>query len=85
MPKSLFTPLKLGAIELPNRIIMSPMTRLRAAEGGLATTEMAQYYRRRASAGLIITEGTHPSLTGRGYTYPLAFTPANRRSPGEWS
>jgi N-ethylmaleimide reductase len=70
MSYSLFTPLKLGAIELPNRIIMSPMTRLRADAACLATPEMAEYYRQRASAGLIITEGTHPSAMGRGYTYP---------------
>lgn len=70
MSYSLLTPLKLGAIELPNRIVMSPMTRLRATGACLATPEMAQYYRQRASAGLIITEGTHPSSLGRGYTCP---------------
>lgn len=70
MQDPLFTPLKLGAIEIPNRIIMSPMTRLRAGEGCMPTSEMADYYRQRASAGLIITEGVHPSAMGRGYTYP---------------
>jgi N-ethylmaleimide reductase len=70
MSFSLFSPLKLGAIELPNRIIMSPMTRLRADDACLATPEMAQYYRQRASAGLIITEGVHPGPLGRGYTFP---------------
>ena len=82
MPKSLFTPLKLGAIELPNRIIMSPMTRLRAAEGGLATPDMALYYRQRASAGLIITEGTYPSPLGCGYTYPPGID--NREQAASW-
>jgi len=49
---------------------MSPMTRLRADDACLAAPEMAQYYRQRASAGLIITEGAHPSPLGRGYTCP---------------
>ena len=66
----LFTPMKLGRLELPNRIIMSPMTRIRADEGCIPSERMARYYSQRASAGLIITEGTHPSPMGRGYTYP---------------
>jgi len=70
MPDSLFSTLKLGAIEVPNRVVMAPMTRLRATDACLATPLMAQYYRQRASAGLIITEGSHPSPMGRGYTYP---------------
>lgn len=74
---SLFTPLTLGALTLPNRIIMSPMTRLRADAACQATPVMAEYYRQRAPAGLIITEGTHPSPMGRGYTYPPGIhTPA---------
>jgi N-ethylmaleimide reductase len=70
MLDSLFSTLKLGTIEVPNRIVMAPMTRLRANDACQATPLMAQYYRQRASAGLIITEGTHPSPMGRGYTYP---------------
>jgi len=70
MSYSLFSPLELGAIEIPNRIVMAPMTRLRADKACLATPEMVQYYRQRASAGLIITEGTHPGPLGRGYTCP---------------
>jgi len=70
MPDSLFSMLKLGAIEVPNRVVMAPMTRLRANDVCQATSLMAQYYRQRASAGLIITEGSHPSPMGRGYTYP---------------
>jgi N-ethylmaleimide reductase len=66
----LFTPVKLGSLELPNRIVMSPMTRIRAGEGCVPSERMARYYSQRASAGLIITEGTHPSPMGRGYTYP---------------
>ena len=70
MPNYLFSKLKLGVIEVPNRVTMAPMTRLRASEACQATPLMAQYYRQRASAGLIITEGSHPSPMGRGYTYP---------------
>jgi N-ethylmaleimide reductase len=65
----LFTPVKIGAMELPNRIVMSPMSRIRAGEGCVPTERMFRYYAQRASAGLIITEGTHPSPMGRGYTY----------------
>ncbi|WP_036479430.1 alkene reductase [Myxosarcina sp. GI1] len=64
----LFTPIRLGSLELPNRIIMSPLTRLRATPDCVPTLLMAEYYTQRATAGLIITEGTHPSLMGRGYT-----------------
>lgn len=66
----LFSPVRLGSLELPNRIVMSPMTRIRAGEGCVPTDAMAVYYSQRASAGLIITEGTHPSPMGRGYTFP---------------
>lgn len=66
----LFTPVKVGTLELPNRIVMSPMTRIRASDGCVPTESMVRYYSQRASAGLIITEGTHPSAMGRGYTYP---------------
>lgn len=54
-------------MELGNRIIMAPMTRSRAAPGDLPTDLHVEYYRQRASAGLIISEGTHPSPTGKGY------------------
>src|SRR5208283_3610211 len=67
---NLFTPVKVGPLELPNRIVMSPMTRIRASEDCVPSERMVRYYSQRASAGLIITEGTHPSPMGRGYTYP---------------
>ena len=63
----IFSPMQLGDIELANRIIMAPMTRDRAGEGGVPTSIMAEYYAQRASAGLIITEGTQPSKVGKGY------------------
>lgn len=63
----LFTPLKLGALELRNRIVMAPMTRSRADVDGMPTAIMVDYYRQRASAGLIISEGIAPSADGLGY------------------
>src|SRR4051812_26424005 len=66
----LFTPARLGALSLPNRVVMSPMTRIRAGEGCVPTESMARDYAQRASAALIITEGTHPGPMGRGYTRP---------------
>jgi N-ethylmaleimide reductase len=63
----LFTPLKLGAMELRNRIVMAPMTRSRADTNAVPTPEMVDYYRQRASAGLIVTEGIAPSADGLGY------------------
>lgn len=62
---SLFEPVRLGDLTLPNRIAMAPMTRVRAAQGGLATPSMAAYYAQRASAGLLISEGVQPSLLGQ--------------------
>ncbi|MGW0569362.1 alkene reductase [Streptomyces tauricus] len=62
---SLFERYDLGALTLPNRVVMAPMTRVRAAAGGLATPSMATYYAQRASAGLIVTEGVQPSLIGQ--------------------
>ena len=62
----LFTSMKVGAIELKNRMVMAPMTRCRAIEN-IPNDLMAQYYQQRATAGLIITEGTSPSPNGLGY------------------
>jgi len=62
----LLTPIKVGAIEVENRIVMAPMTRCRAI-GNIPNTLMAEYYAQRADAGLIITEGTSPSPNGLGY------------------
>lgn len=62
---TLFTGFELGGVRLPNRVVMAPMSRVRAAEGGLATPSMARYYAQRASAGLIVSEGVQPSLIGQ--------------------
>lgn len=62
----LFTPAKVGSIELKNRVVMAPMTRCRAI-GNIPNQLQAEYYRQRSGAGLIITEGTSPSPNGLGY------------------
>ena len=62
----LFRP-AMGDLELPNRIVMAPMTRSRAAEGNVSNPLAATYYAQRASAGLIITEGTQVSPQCVGY------------------
>jgi N-ethylmaleimide reductase len=62
----LFSNYKLGEIELKNRIVMAPMTRSRAI-GNIPNDLMAEYYRQRSGAGLIITEGVSPSPNGLGY------------------
>lgn len=63
----LFTPTRLGAIALKNRIVMAPMTRSRAGEDGVPKPMHAEYYAQRASAGLLISEATNISPQGRGY------------------
>ena len=66
MNQKLFSPYRLGTLELQNRIVMAPMTRNRAI-GNLPNELMALYYQQRAGAGLIITEGTAPSPNALGY------------------
>ncbi|MET0238008.1 MAG: alkene reductase [Kibdelosporangium sp.] len=61
----IFQPLRLGKLELPSRLVMAPMTRSRAY-GGVVGELTAEYYAQRARAGLIITEGTQPSVIGQG-------------------
>lgn len=64
---NLFTPIQMGPYTLPNRIVMAPMTRNRAAAGNVPRDLNVDYYRQRASAGLIITEGSQISPQGVGY------------------
>src|SRR4030065_252911 len=66
MTATLFTPATLGMLQLTNRIVMALMTRSRAI-GNVPNELMEKYYRLRAAAGLIITEGTSPSANGLGY------------------
>lgn len=65
--ENLFTPIRAGALQLPNRVVMAPMTRNRAGKGNVPTALVAEYYRQRAGAGLIITEATQISPRGIGY------------------
>ncbi|MGP0092231.1 MAG: alkene reductase [Xanthobacteraceae bacterium] len=73
----LFQPVWLGPYHLANRIVMAPLTRSRAGADGVPVPLMAEYYAQRASAGLIIAEGTNISAQGRGY----AFTPGLYTGP----
>jgi 2,4-dienoyl-CoA reductase-like NADH-dependent reductase (Old Yellow Enzyme family) len=76
MTHPLFSSFKLGPLQLRNRTVMAPMTRCRASEGDVPNGLMAEYYAQRASAGLIITEGTPVSPQGRGYLWtPGIYTP----------
>lgn len=70
MTNALFQSIQLGNIELKNRIVMPPMTRSRATQPGNSANEMmAVYYAQRASAGLIVAEGTQISPLGQGYAW----------------
>ena len=71
----LFTPIQVGDLNLPNRVIMAPLTRCRASEGRVPNALMAEYYAQRASAALILTEAT--SVMPMGVGYP--------DTPGIWS
>jgi len=74
---TLFDPVQLGALALPSRIVMAPLTRCRAAEGNVPVALNAEYYRQRASAGMIIAEATSVSPQGFGYpNTPGIFTAA---------
>jgi N-ethylmaleimide reductase len=72
---TLFDPLQLGDLRLPNRIFMAPLTRSRAVEARVPNALMAKYYTQRASAGLILSEATVVTPTGVGYA----------NTPGIWS
>src|SRR5437870_932531 len=64
----LFEPYKLGAITLPNRLVMAPLTRSRAVPPGMVPSPLAiDYYGQRASAGLLVTEASQVSQQGQGY------------------
>ena len=71
-----FSPYRLGPLRLPNRLVMAPMTRNRAGPGEVPGPLAVAYYTQRASAGLIVTEGTQISRQGQGYPgTPGIFTP----------
>lgn len=72
----LFDSYSLNGLSLNNRIVMPPMTRSRAGAGDVATDMMAEYYAQRASAGLIVSEGTQISQQGQGYAWtPGIYSP----------
>jgi N-ethylmaleimide reductase len=64
---TLFSPLQIGAVTIQNRIVMAPLTRMRAGAGSVPTPLNAKYYAQRSTAGLIIAEGTAVSQQGQGY------------------
>ncbi|SKB91214.1 alkene reductase [Daejeonella lutea] len=68
MSDKLLLPYNSGSLELKNRTVMAPMTRSRATSNNIPTDIMTNYYQQRATAGLIITEGTSPSPNGLGYS-----------------
>ncbi len=72
---SLFDPIAIGALACPNRVVMAPLTRGRASRAHVPTELMQTYYAQRASAGLIITEGTGMSREGLGWPF----------APGVWT
>lgn len=76
-PSPLLQPMQTAVLMLPNRVCMAPMTRGRADNPGHVPTElMVEYYRQRASAGLIVTEGTHISPRANGWEHvPGIYTP----------
>ncbi|HHP7239640.1 alkene reductase [Longibacter sp.] len=67
MSSPLFRPLETGDLSLPHRVLMAPLTRNRAGEGNVPGEMNAEYYRQRASAGLIVTEATQVAPRGQGY------------------
>jgi 2,4-dienoyl-CoA reductase-like NADH-dependent reductase (Old Yellow Enzyme family) len=71
----LHQPVRIGAWDLPNRIVMAPLTRCRSSEGRVPNAMMAEYYKQRGSAGLILAEAT--SISPQGVGYP--------DTPGLWS
>lgn len=68
MPISLFQPIQIGDLHLPNRVFMAPLTRMRSSQpGDVPNALMAEYYRQRAGAGLVICEASQVSPEGKGY------------------
>ncbi|WP_159612979.1 alkene reductase [Glutamicibacter sp. JC586] len=63
----LFSPLELGDLKLSNRLVMAPLTRSRSGKDGVPNADVVEYYRQRASLGLIVSEGTYPSFAGQGF------------------
>ena len=69
MAADLFQPVTMGGLTLPNRVVMAPLTRSRAGSGDVPGPLNAEYYRQRATAGLIVSEATQITRQGKGYAY----------------
>jgi N-ethylmaleimide reductase len=79
-PPTLLEPVRIGAIEMANRMVMAPLTRSRAAEGLVPSPLAAEYYAQRATAGLIVSEATQVSVLAQGYiATPGIYTPRQVR------
>ncbi|SQC87596.1 N-ethylmaleimide reductase [Klebsiella pneumoniae] len=82
----LFSPLKVGAVTVPNRVFMAPLTRLRSIEpGDIPTPLMGEYYRQRASSGLIITKRRRSPRRPKATPARLGCTARSRLPPGRKS
>ena len=79
---TLLSPLTLGPLALPNRVVMAPMTRNRAGPGNVPEALNATYYAQRASAGLIVSEATQVSPQGQGYPGTPGIHRPNRSPAG---
>jgi len=79
---TLLDPIQIGDIQLPNRVIMSPLTRLRGTPEHLPAQLIAEYYTQRAGAGLIISEGIPVVPQGVGYANVRGFGRRNKSRPG---
>jgi N-ethylmaleimide reductase len=66
-PVNIFSPVALGDLQLANRVVMAPLTRMRSGDDGVPGDLVADYYAQRASTGLIVTEGTYPTAESRSY------------------
>ena len=64
---TLFSPLSLGDLDLSNRLVMAPLTRSRSGRDGVPGDLVVEYYRQRASLGLIVSEGVYPSFAGQAF------------------
>ncbi len=82
---SLFDPISFGATLCPNRIVMAPLTRARATREHVPTELMAEYYRQRASAGLIISEATGISQQGLGWPFAPGIWNAEQVAAWSWT
>jgi hypothetical protein len=82
--RDLFTPIEVGPLTLPNRVVMAPLTRSRAGPGNVPTPLSALYYAQRASAGLIVSEATQIAPEGQGYVTTPGIHSAEQVAGWKW-